>query len=130
MGVSGSVEYMAPEAIDGEFSSASDLWSCGVIAFAMMSGYLPFRGESDEVEVEVCRGAFFFNPLDWEQISDDAKDLIRRLLKRRPSQRCTAANALQDKWFEMLTSGDFVSELNEKTLKALEGMGAKVEADF
>uniref|UniRef100_A0A7S1Q883 Protein kinase domain-containing protein n=1 Tax=Alexandrium catenella TaxID=2925 RepID=A0A7S1Q883_ALECA len=97
----GAVGYMAPEVIDRDYSSPSDLWSCGVIMFYLLCGYLPFTGLTDqEITRECHRGAFFFHPVNWGHVSDCAKELIRFLLKRRASQRCSAVQALHHEWFK------------------------------
>mmetsp|Transcript_62620 Transcript_62620/g.183132 ORF Transcript_62620/g.183132 Transcript_62620/m.183132 type:complete len:359 (-) Transcript_62620:42-1118(-) len=117
----GAVGYMAPEVIDKEYSSPCDLWSCGVIMFYMLCGYLPFTGESDQEVMREChRGAFFFHPVNWGKISDSAKELIRYLLKRRASQRCTAVQALHHEWFK--------GPKRHMDAAALKGLGGETKA--
>uniref|UniRef100_A0A7S4W394 Protein kinase domain-containing protein n=1 Tax=Alexandrium monilatum TaxID=311494 RepID=A0A7S4W394_9DINO len=119
----GPVGYMAPEVIDKEYSNPCDLWSCGVIMFYMLCGYLPFTGSSDkEVMRESHRGAFFFHPKSWGNVSDCAKDLIRALLKRRPVQRYTAVQALHHEWFRGPKK-----HMDAAALKALGGDAKKIE---
>lgn len=40
---------MAPEKIDRKYSFPSDIWSCGVIMYALMSGRTPFNGDDDNL---------------------------------------------------------------------------------
>lgn len=107
--VCGPIGYMAPEVSDKEYSSPCDVWSCGVLTFIFLCGQLPFGGGSDEeIARESYRGAFFFHPRDWASVSELAKDLIRALLRTRPAQRWSAAEALRHRWFkEAVRSLDF-----------------------
>lgn len=75
------------------------MWSAGVIMFVLLSGYPPFYGETDaEVLSKVKLGSFSFNPADWISISEDAKSLVRSLLKMNQQQRLTAEQALNHDW--------------------------------
>eukprot|EP00421_Protoceratium_reticulatum_P039131 CAMPEP_0168438534 /NCGR_PEP_ID=MMETSP0228-20121227/42010_1 /TAXON_ID=133427 /ORGANISM="Protoceratium reticulatum, Strain CCCM 535 (=CCMP 1889)" /LENGTH=320 /DNA_ID=CAMNT_0008452803 /DNA_START=18 /DNA_END=976 /DNA_ORIENTATION=- len=124
--VCGPAGYLAPEVIERSYSSPCDLWSIGVLLFFMLCGYQPFRGHSDEEVMREChRGAFFFHPKDWSRISEEAKDLIRSLLKSKTSQRQTAASALHHEWFRSAPARAF------RTAEALKALGGadKGESD-
>ncbi|CAE7407104.1 CPK2 [Symbiodinium natans] len=70
--------------------------------FVLLCGYPPFFGDSDqEVLSKVKMGNFSFNPADWKNVSEDAKDLIRNLLKMNPRDRFTADQALQHEWIKL-----------------------------
>ena len=57
---------------------------------------------------------------EWEDISDDAKDLVKRMLDYDHTKRISAADALQHKWIKMNTSGDKVEKtFAKKTLSNL-----------
>merc|ERR1712187_301344 len=93
--------YVAPQVLAGKDDQLSDLWSCGVIMYVMLCGYPPFFGETDaEVLSKVRLGNFSFNASDWKNISEDAKNLIRMLLKMNPRDRYTAEQTLNHEWIK------------------------------
>jgi len=95
----GTPYYVAPQVLAGKYDQLSDMWSIGVIMYVMLCGYPPFFGETDaEVLAKVRLGNFSFNAADWRNISEDAKNLIRMLLKMNPRDRYTAEQALNHDW--------------------------------
>jgi len=97
----GTPYYVAPQVLAGKYDELSDLWSCGVIMYVMLCGYPPFFGESDaEVLSKVRLGNFSFNAADWKNVSEDAKNLIRMLLKMNPRDRYTAEQSLNHEWIK------------------------------
>eukprot|EP00408_Alexandrium_pacificum_P059232 CAMPEP_0171179554 /NCGR_PEP_ID=MMETSP0790-20130122/13314_1 /TAXON_ID=2925 /ORGANISM="Alexandrium catenella, Strain OF101" /LENGTH=503 /DNA_ID=CAMNT_0011644485 /DNA_START=102 /DNA_END=1613 /DNA_ORIENTATION=+ len=97
----GTPYYVAPQVLAGKYDQLSDLWSCGVIMYVMLCGYPPFFGETDaEVLAKVRLGNFSFNASDWKNITEDAKALIRLLLKMNPRDRYTAEQALNHDWIK------------------------------
>merc|ERR1719517_183119 len=79
----------------------ADMWSIGVIMYVMLCGYPPFHGDTDaDVLAKVRLGNFSFNAADWKNISEDAKNLIRFLLKMNPKDRHTAEQALNHVWIK------------------------------
>ncbi|XP_028553407.1 CBL-interacting serine/threonine-protein kinase 9-like isoform X3 [Dendrobium catenatum] len=95
----GTPNYVAPEVLDdkGYDGRASDIWSCGVILFVLMAGYLPFD-ESNLMALykKICK-AKFSSP-SW--FSSSAKKLIKRILDPNPLSRITIAEILEDEWFK------------------------------
>jgi len=97
----GTPYYVAPQVLAGKYDQLSDLWSCGVIMYVMLCGYPPFFGETDaEVLSKVRLGNFSFNQADWKNVSEDAKNLIRNLLKMNPKDRYTAEQTLNHDWIK------------------------------
>jgi len=95
----GTPYYVAPQVLKGQYDRSCDLWSCGVIMFTVLCGYPPFYGKTDqEVLRKVRAGNFTFEPKDWRHVSDDAKALVKMLLRMDPTQRATAEEALQHEW--------------------------------
>jgi len=97
----GTPYYVAPQVLAGKYDQLSDMWSVGVIMYVMLCGYPPFFGETDaEVLSKVRLGTFSFNAADWKNISEDAKNLIRMLLKMNHRERYTAEQALNHEWIK------------------------------
>lgn len=95
----GSPYYVAPQVLQGRYNHLSDLWSCGVILYILLCGYPPFVGETEaKVFAQVRMGNFRFKPEDWIGVSEDAKDLVRMLLKMNSCERYTAEQALSHVW--------------------------------
>merc|ERR1712093_174194 len=68
--------------------------------YMMLCGYPPFADESGESPQKVRLGDFTFPDKDWQKISEDAKNLIRMLLKMNPQDRYTAEQALNHVWIK------------------------------
>jgi len=74
------------------------MWSAGCILYILLCGYPPFYGDDDqEILRAVLRGQFEFEGEEWLEVSDAAKDLVRRLICK-PERRLTAEEALQHQW--------------------------------
>lgn len=109
----GAVEYMAPERFKGQVSPKSDIWSAGVILYTMLCGRLPFQSSTDaettklicQAEVNIRQGTA------WTNISEDAKALVIRMLKKDPRERPTAEEVLSNKWVVSYTRST-INEFN------------------
>ncbi|KAL7484310.1 hypothetical protein ACHAW6_009957 [Cyclotella cf. meneghiniana] len=100
----GTPYYVAPEVLNREYTKSCDIWSIGVITYILLCGYPPFYGDTDnQIFDSVRTGRFDFPSPDWDGISDSAKDFICNLLKRDPSKRSTAAQALNHPWIQEMT---------------------------
>ena len=100
-GVFGTCYYLAPEVIEGEYSEKCDVWSLGVIMCILLSGEPPFNGETDvEVVERIKIGDYSLDGPVWDQVSDQAKNLIEHLLVRQ-KDRLSAQEALQHPWFKL-----------------------------
>jgi len=98
----GSCYYVAPEVLEGDYGPRCDVWSCGVVAYILLTGEAPFDGEDDmEIIESIFAGELDFesNPV-WEQISEDAKDFVEWLLTFDEMDRPTAEEALRHPWLE------------------------------
>ncbi|XP_058753076.1 CBL-interacting serine/threonine-protein kinase 14-like [Vicia villosa] len=96
--VCGTPSYVAPEILakKGYNGAKADVWSCGVVLFAITAGYLPFNDYNITVLYrKIYRGQFRFPK--W--FSCDLKNLLSRLLDTNPETRISVDEILQDPWF-------------------------------
>eukprot|EP00184_Porphyridium_aerugineum_P003732 CAMPEP_0184696982 /NCGR_PEP_ID=MMETSP0313-20130426/4123_1 /TAXON_ID=2792 /ORGANISM="Porphyridium aerugineum, Strain SAG 1380-2" /LENGTH=485 /DNA_ID=CAMNT_0027155741 /DNA_START=196 /DNA_END=1653 /DNA_ORIENTATION=+ len=99
----GTPYYVAPEVVKKEgYNTFCDMWSAGIIMYNLLSGKRPFEGtKRPEVLAKIKEGQFTFPNEDWDDISAEAKRLIRGLLQVDPSKRLSARGALNHPWFEI-----------------------------
>mmetsp|Transcript_729 Transcript_729/g.1016 ORF Transcript_729/g.1016 Transcript_729/m.1016 type:complete len:516 (+) Transcript_729:340-1887(+) len=107
----GTPFFVSPEILLRQpYDQQSDMWSVGCIVFLLLSGNLPFMGRSQkELFRKIVSGKFEFDEDDWCDVSDDAKDLVSKLLVLDPDQRLTSNEALKHKW--MKASSDRLSRM-------------------
>lgn len=87
----GSPYYIAPEVLSGAYGLECDIWSLGVILFTMLSGMVPFNGSSvSEIFDKIQIGSYSFSGIEWNMVSEEAKDLITGMLKIDITDRLTA----------------------------------------
>ncbi|KAJ1823233.1 Calmodulin-dependent protein kinase cmk2 [Coemansia sp. RSA 2675] len=97
----GSYGYAAPEVLLRQgHGKPVDVWSMGIVTFSILCGYSPFwRFETPKpLMVAMLSDNIEFIETYWWDVSENAKDFIRRSLKSNPSERMTASEALQHPW--------------------------------
>lgn len=85
----GSPCYAAPEMIKGNayYGSRVDIWSCGVILFAMIAGYLPFEDcDTNKLYQKILSGQFTMP----KNISSECADILSKIMETDPDKRLTA----------------------------------------
>jgi len=97
----GSPCYAAPEMIAGKKYNGTnvDIWSCGVILFALICGYLPFEDPNTSNLYKKILNADFQTP---NYVSDDAKDLFHCILNTNPEKRYTIEQIRKHPWFNLV----------------------------
>ncbi|XP_031112654.1 CBL-interacting serine/threonine-protein kinase 9 isoform X2 [Ipomoea triloba] len=95
----GTPNYVAPEVLadKGYNGTSADVWSCGVILFVLMAGYLPFDEPNLTVLYRRIQKASFAFP-SW--FSSSSKKLIKRILDPNPVTRITIPEILKNDWFK------------------------------
>lgn len=103
----GSPCYAAPELVVSEglyVGSAVDVWSCGVILYAMLSGYLPYDDDPanpDGDNINLLYKYIMTTPLNFpDHMSRLATDLLLIMLVPDPQQRCTIPQIEGHPWLE------------------------------
>mmetsp|Transcript_25908 Transcript_25908/g.74296 ORF Transcript_25908/g.74296 Transcript_25908/m.74296 type:complete len:548 (-) Transcript_25908:198-1841(-) len=97
----GTPQYVAPEVLSHapHYGLECDLWSCGVLMYLLLSHRLPFKG-TDEASTlsNVLLAKLSFPAKAFAGVSQEAKHLMSKLVMRDPQRRCTAEEALHDRW--------------------------------
>ena len=102
----GTVYYISPEIIKGNYDEKCDIWACGVILYTLLSGYPPFNGQSDkDIYNMISQVKYDFDQPVWKNVSKHAKELIKKMLSP-AKNRYTAAEVLNSKWLSVKLKKD------------------------
>lgn len=119
----GTPGYVAPEVLKGvNYGKEVDCWSIGVIAYILLCGYPPFYDENDAtLFAQIMRGEYEFDSPYWDEISESAKDFVKKLMTVDPEKRFTCPDGLKHPWIagkdqETKDIHANVSEMMRKTL--------------
>ncbi|XP_061433502.1 5'-AMP-activated protein kinase catalytic subunit alpha-2-like [Lethenteron reissneri] len=96
----GSPNYAAPEVISGRLYAGPevDIWSCGVILYALLCGALPFDDTNVPALFRKIRGGVFHVP---PHLDADAADLLAEMLRVDPVKRATVRDIHEHPWFSV-----------------------------
>ena len=114
----GTPAYIAPEILidEGYSGYGIDIWSAGVVLYAMLYGTVPFKAHNmKDLHKSIIMAKYSLK----ESISENAIDLIRRILEPNPTQRLTISQILSHPWFNSMNSEIelFNDEEREKILR-------------
>lgn len=97
----GSPYYMAPEVLKRNYGPEVDVWSAGVILYILLSGVPPFWAETEQgVAQAIIRSVVDFKREPWPNVSDNAKDLVKKMLDPDPKRRLTAQQVIEHPWLQ------------------------------
>ncbi|MED6206780.1 Calcium-dependent protein kinase 14 [Stylosanthes scabra] len=97
----GSPYYMAPEVLKRNYGPEVDIWSAGVILYILLCGVPPFWAETEQgVAQAIIRSVVDFKREPWPKVSDNAKDLVKKMLDPDPKRRLTAEEVLDHPWLQ------------------------------
>ena len=123
-GVTGTVYYCSPEIINDKYDFECDEWACGIMMYILLTGNPPFEGkDEDEIFSKILKDELNLNIKKLENVSDNCKDLIKKLLIKDAKKRIKADKALKHPFF---TTGINIGNLfkgkykeNNEILKSL-----------
>ena len=99
----GTPYYVAPELFKDTYTYKCDFWSLGVMLYVMLSGKPPFYDKDDRVIFKkILKCDYNFNAPIWDEVSKEAKNLIKKMILTDPDKRITPSEALEDPWFKKI----------------------------
>ena len=95
----GSLYYIPPEVLKGEYNEKCDVWSAGVTMYVLLTNRFPFNGDNEgDLQRSILDDKLDIEYLRNERISDDAIHLLERLLDKNPKKRFSASDASHHHW--------------------------------
>ena len=110
----GTPAYIAPEIISGEGYEGvgADIWSLGVLLYAMLTGTVPFRANNlKDLHTLICKGEFDIP----KKVSREAQNLLRRMICRDPLRRITADQILKHSWLQNMGERERIENKHSST---------------
>ena len=117
----GTIDYMAPEMIKNQKHSYEvDVWALGVLLYEMLHGYPPFRGSREsEKYFNIVNCKFSF--AEW--VSDEAQDLILKMIQKDPKKRIKVKQILNHPFFKCDEKNASNEESKDKISKNVDKAG-------
>ena len=97
----GTIVYAAPEVLDYKdyHGMLADVWSCGIVLYGMLSGFLPFGDSDDEINKKMVLEGKIKMP---NFFSEGAKNLLKHMLEVNPLTRFTLDDIMEHSWFNKI----------------------------
>ena len=100
-GIVGTVYYCSPEIIKEKYDFESDEWACGIMMYILLAGIPPFQGnDEDEIFENILNQEINLDIPAFNSISENCKDLIKRLCAKNPEKRINSEEALNHPFFK------------------------------
>jgi calcium/calmodulin-dependent protein kinase I len=115
----GTPGYVAPEVLNATgYVKEVDMWSIGVITYILLCGFPPFFNENmAELFEQIMKAEYDFPEDYWKDISEIAKDFIRKLLVVDTAQRMSGKTALQHPWLTGAAPDSTISQASSKRME-------------
>lgn len=102
--VCGTPTYVAPEILnESGYGVKIDVWAAGVILYILLCGFPPFvsdNNDQEELFEDILSGQYGYPSPYWDDISEEAKDLISHMLEPNPNLRFSAEDVLDHPWLD------------------------------
>mmetsp|Transcript_42350 Transcript_42350/g.64984 ORF Transcript_42350/g.64984 Transcript_42350/m.64984 type:complete len:128 (-) Transcript_42350:34-417(-) len=103
------------------YGKACDYWSIGVVTFILLSGTPPFYEEDNFAlfeQIKACK--YDFEVETWENVSNEAKDFVSKILVADPEKRLNCEEMLNHPWMKMDLSSQNLSSTKNKLSKYIQ----------
>ncbi|KAE8611921.1 hypothetical protein XENTR_v10012637 [Xenopus tropicalis] len=96
--------YVAPEVLGPEkYDKSCDMWSLGVIMYILLCGYPPFYSNTGQaispgMKKRIRMGQYEFPAPEWNDVSQEAQQMIQHLLKTDPTERMSITQFMNHPW--------------------------------
>jgi calcium-dependent protein kinase len=122
----GSPYYIAPEVLNKSYNEKCDIWSAGVVLYVMLTGNFPFVGKTSQKLFENIKSGKYKNTgKEWEAISPQAKDLIKKMLELDTTKRISALECLNSQFITSMNSKESVPDILPSVLKNIYKLNAR-----
>ena len=110
MSINSVRSYAAPEMIAGKkyHGPLADIWSMGIILFALVCGYLPFEDPNTSVLYKKILACDYKAP-KW--ISTEVRELIQLILTTDPEKRVTMERIREHRWYKSVTAQEIPTDI-------------------
>lgn len=99
----GTADYVAPELVHNvPYDYKIDLWACGVLLYEMLMGNAPFSGKNDHETFQKIAQFDLNKDKKYDNLSEEAKDLITKILVTDSDKRMEYEDILDHPWFTSL----------------------------
>ncbi|KAL4466496.1 hypothetical protein ABPG72_016637 [Tetrahymena utriculariae] len=95
----GTPFYIAPEVLRKSYTEKSDIWTCGIILYIMLTGEPPFFGKENEIVQNIIDCKFSMDQDVWKVIGNECKELIKQMICPE-EKRLSAAQVQKHPWVQ------------------------------
>ena len=123
-GVTGTVYYCSPEVIKEKYDFECDEWACGVMMYILLTGEPPFQGNNEEeIFSNILNNELNLEHPKLKNVTENCKDLIKKLLMKKANKRILANEALKHNFFKTgINIGNLLRGKFKENEKILRGM--------
>ena len=122
----GSPYYIAPEVLNKSYNEKCDIWSAGVVLYVLLTGNFPFVGKTSQKLFESIKTGKYKNTgKEWESISSQAKDLIKKMLELDTTKRISASECLKSPFITNLNKQENIHDILPSVLSNIYKLNAR-----
>lgn len=95
----GTLIFAASEMLMGlPYRETVDVWALGLICYILLSGYIPFHGDDDQIVNSILKKPIEFKKKAWQEVSTQGKMIVSSLYNRNPLERLHLKDLISSDW--------------------------------